>query len=179
MPSFLLFTNFHSHLNLDGYLVQLSGDQFGSEVDLFAQVFCQLLETLAENDPSGKNCLADGINIDSPKWVFEFNRVTFFITTFAPVYPPTHSRYTHEVNECFVLFQPEISFARHNLPPDTPKTNWDQPQTVRDRIRVQFRASSRDYLIRDTVNYPMSHDIVKPMGINDPPIEWWKYRKNI
>ena len=112
--------------------------------------------------------------VDKRGWVFEFNRITFFITTFAPFYPSSSSRYAFGAEDCFILLQPEISFAQHDLPPDTPETNWSRPVTVRDRIRTAFRDSGRGYLIRDTVYYPVVHDIVKPAREGeDPLVEWW------
>lgn len=105
--------------------------------------------------------------------MFEFSKITFFITTFSPCYPENNSRYTHGENECFILFQPEISFASHDLPEDTIVTNWDNPKTVRDKIRVNFKNNNREYLIRDTISYPMCHDIIKPLNKNDEVVKWW------
>ena len=111
--------------------------------------------------------------LDKRGWVFEFNRLTFFITTFAPFYPSSNSRYAFGAEDCFILLQPEISFAQHDLTPDTPETHWERPVTVRDGIRVAFRVAGREYVIRDTVYYPMVHDVVKPVRREDPLVEWW------
>lgn len=110
--------------------------------------------------------------------MFEFNRVTFFITTFAPFYPATSSRYAFNSEDCFILFQPEISFAHHDLVADTPETNWTEPRTVRDRIRVAYRDAGRGYTIRPSVKYPMCHDMIKHA---DPTttsqiVNWWQYK---
>lgn len=113
------------------------------------------------------------MNINNSRWVFEFSRVTFFITTFLPVYDQNHSRRTFGIDECFILFQPEVSFLAKNLTHDTPITNWENPVTVRDKIRVAFKNANKEYLIRETINYPMAHDMIKPLNKNDPIIEWW------
>jgi hypothetical protein len=106
--------------------------------------------------------------------------VTFFITTFAPFYPHSNSRYSFDAEDCFLLFQPEISFASHNLPADTPVTNWTSPQTVRDKIRVAYRTAGREYFIRNTVRYPMCHDMIKPLSSSNDSdselVNWWKYK---
>lgn len=115
----------------------------------------------------------DSKNIDKKGWVFEFNKVTCFITTFAPYYDETSPRYAFGAKDCYILFQPEISFAQHNIPIDTPKTNWDNPKTVRDKIRVAFRDAGRPYKIRETVYYPMCEDMIKPLGETDDIIKWW------
>ena len=66
------------------------------------------------------------------------------------------------------------SFAIHDIGDDTPKTNWEDPQTIRDKIRCAYKDNNRAYHIRDTVVYPAAHDIVKPLkeGVGDL-VEWW------
>ena len=98
------------------------------------------------------------------------------MTTFAPCYPSTNSRYSYKAEDCFILFQPELSFAVHNLPSDTPQTNWEYPRTVRDKIRCAFRDAKKPYQIRETVRYPICHDIIRPLKSDDEIINWWKYK---
>ena len=130
------------------------------------------LKTLSDNDPKGVNCM-DSSLIGKLGWVFEFNGETIFITTFAPFYKENHPRYSFGSENCYILFQPEISFAQHNLSPDTPNTNWENPKTARDRTRVAYKEAGRPYNIRDTVIYPNSHDIVTPLIPGDKVVEWW------
>lgn len=127
---------------------------------------------MAKNDPSNRNCMES--KIDRSGWVFEFSKITFFISTFLPIYNENHSRFTFGVKECFILLQPEVSFLAKNLTPDTPQTNWTNPITVRDKIRVAFKNSNKQYLIRNTVNYPMAHDMIKPIDNNELVIKWWQ-----
>ena len=54
----------------------------------------------------------------------------------------------------------------HDMPNDTPLTARDFPVTVRDKIRVAYKNSNRGYHIRDTINYPMSHDMIRPLSNN-------------
>lgn len=70
--------------------------------------------------------------------------------------------------------QPDISFALHDLPPDTPETNWDKPVTIRDRIRIAFRNAGRPYCMKHAYFNPMSWDVVKAINKDDPVLEWWK-----
>lgn len=132
-----------------------------------------MLQTLSDLDPAKVHCMNKSY-MDKKGWIFEFNSVTMFITTFAPFYPASSSRYAFESEDCFIVFQPEISFAQHDLPTDTPHTNWINPETVRDRIRIAFQKAGRGYTIRETIFYPVAHDIVKPMNEGEPLIEWWK-----
>ena len=112
--------------------------------------------------------------IDKGGWVFEFNKVTFFITTFAPFYPQDHPRYAHGADNSYILFQPELSFAFHDLPSDTPETNWDVPKTVRDRIRVAFKDAGRRYTVPDSIYHPMVEEMIRPVKETDDFYKWWK-----
>jgi FPC/CPF motif-containing protein YcgG len=125
----------------------------------------------SDSDPDQSKSM-DSQYIHTKNWVFEFCKRTFFITTFSPCYPQTHSRYSFESSNSYVLFQPESSFARHNLEPFTIHTNWTQPKTIRDKIRVAYKQAGREYLIRD---HPLSYEIIKPM-VNESTnvIEWWR-----
>uniref|UniRef100_A0A0B7ATI9 Uncharacterized protein n=1 Tax=Arion vulgaris TaxID=1028688 RepID=A0A0B7ATI9_9EUPU len=105
--------------------------------------------------------------------MFQFNKIIFFITTFAPFYPNTNSRYAFGCENCYILFQPEISFAIHDLPSDTAETNWIQPMTVRDKIRVAFRDAGREYEAPLIHRKPMVYEILKPVHSEDESILWW------
>ncbi|XP_076451570.1 uncharacterized protein LOC143287457 [Babylonia areolata] len=173
VPMFLKFSMVCQELGLDGFLFLLPGKEYGANLQVFGKAVRRVLQTVSDLDPAGFRCM-DKSYLDKRGWVFEFNRITYFITTFAPFYPPSSSRYAHGAEDAFVLFQPEVSFAQHDLPPDSVKTNWDQPVTVRDRIRRAFRDAGREYKIRDTLFYPMVHEIVKPVREHeDPEVQWW------
>ncbi len=100
------------------------------------------------------------------------------MTSFAPCYPRTSSRFSYECLDAYILLQPEMSFAQHDIPFDTPKTNYQHPKTIRDKIRTSFKQAGRPYLIRKTVNYPMAFDIVKPLTDSETPVEWWNMYQN-
>lgn len=112
--------------------------------------------------------------IDKKGWWFEFDGESFFITTFAPCYPPTHSRYAFGIKDkTYVFFQPEYSFAWHDIGDDTPHTNWDNPVTIRDKIRVEFQKAGRPYLIPDSIYYSPAPYIVDPVDIQGEKLQWW------
>ncbi len=131
-----------------------------------------MLTTLSDNDPAGVHCM-DKSYVGKKGWVFEFNTVTFFVTTFAPFYPQSHSRYSFGASDCYILLQPEISFAQYDLNEDTPFTNWENPKTSRDKIRCAFKEAGREYPIRSTVYYPTAHDVVRPIASDGQVVEWW------
>ncbi len=109
---------------------------------------------------------------------FEFCKITFFITTFSPVYPETHSRYSFNAKNCYILFQPEVSFALHDLPPDSANTAWDAPVTIRDKIRVAYKNANRPYHVRSTTHYPMAHDMIRPLNSDSGLIKWWLFKSD-
>lgn len=137
------------------------------------------MKLLSDYHPKAIHCM-DKSYIEQPGWVFQFNRITFFVTTFAPFYPKTHSRYSFGTENGYILFQPEISFAQHDIPDDTPHTNWAEPRTIRDQIRVAFNKAGRMYKIRQSLSYPMVHDILMPVhDSKNEIICWWKMDKQL
>ena len=161
-------------LHLDGFVFELPGDEFGKDVHLFGQGVRRVLKHVSDHDLSGFHCMNKSY-LSKIGWSFEFNGVPIFVTTFAPCYPDTHSRYSFGTDNAFILFQPMYSFAIHDIGKDTPHTNWECPVTVRDKIRVAYKENNREYFIRDTIVYPTAHDIVKPLkeGVGDL-VEWWR-----
>ena len=133
-----------------------------------------MLKCISDHDPSGFYCMNKSY-VSKVGWSFEFGGSPIFVTTFAPCYPETHSRYAFGAENSFILLQPMYSFAIHDIGEDTPHTNWECPVTVRDKIRVAYKVSKRPYYIRDTIYYPAAHDIVKPLkeGIGEV-VEWWR-----
>jgi len=163
--------------DLDGFCVELDDpsareggpDQLGKCVRIF-------LTALAKNDPSDKEntCMKNSRFIGRAGWTFQFCKARFFLTVFAPCYPETSSRYGFGSSHAFLLFQPEESFLRHDLPPDTPHTTWDHPKTVRDRARVRYSQAGRKYHIPDSVSYPAAEHIVKPLNEDGMQVvRWW------
>ncbi|XP_045163543.2 uncharacterized protein LOC123527890 [Mercenaria mercenaria] len=176
LPMLLKFTIKCSSQKLDAFLIELPGKIYGENVQDFGDGIYKVLKVISDNDPAKIHCMNKSY-IDKRGWVFEFNKVTFFITTFAPFYPENHPRYAFGAKDCYILLQPEMSFAFHDLPPDTTETNWDQPQTVRDKIRVAFKDAGRSYYIPDSVYSPMVFEILRPISEQDSSYEWWKSGK--
>lgn len=172
VPQLIRFLVVGAILHLDGFVFKLPGEEFGQNIHDFARGVYRVLKCLSSADPSGMRCMEQ--NIDRKEWHFVFNGEMIFVTTFAPCYPSSSSRYAHGAEHGFVLLQPMYSFSHHDIGEDTPTTNWENPKTFRDKIRVAFKANGRPYHIRDTVFYPTAHDIVKPLHEGEDIIEWWK-----
>lgn len=159
---------------LDGFVFEIRGKEYSSNIHVFGKTVYRVLKTISDHDPSGIHIM-NSKKLGKKGWVFQFAGVTFFVTTFAGCYPKTNSRYAFGVTDCcFVLLQPELSFLYHDLSDDTPETNWDNPVTERDKIRVAYKKAGREYNIPPTIFYPMTDHIVMPLKIGDPLVPWYK-----
>ena len=171
---FIKFLTVGPTLHLDGFVFALPGNEFGRDVDQFGQGVRRMLKCISDHDPKGFHCMNKSY-VSKVGWSFEFNGVPIFVTTFAPCYPSNHARFAFGAEQAFILFQPMYSFAIHDIGEDTPHTNWDNPVTVRDKIRMAYRENNRAYYVRDTVFYPAAHDIVKPLKEGEGElVEWWR-----
>jgi small GTP-binding protein len=161
---------------LDGFCIELDDPTLTKETgnpQHLGDCVRRMLTHLALNDPSGENSMKVSY-IGKRGWRFRFNQCDFFVTTFAPCYPATSSRFAFGCGRAFVLLQPELSFARHDLPLDTAHTNWEEPKNIRDETRIAFRKAGKGYHIPTTTKYPMAEHIVKPLyddGQN--VVHWW------
>lgn len=164
IPSILKFITLADEgEKLDGYVIEIKGSKYCKDLTSFTATVRQTLEYISKYDPIGLDVMKMK-SISSSSWYYSLCNVPIFITTFAPFYSKNNCRYMHSIEElsdyCYILLQPEISFLRHNIGNDTPKTNWDNPETIRDKIRVNFRNHSRGYFIPPTISYPISEMIV-------------------
>lgn len=174
IPAVIKFFAVAESLHLDGFVFELPGIQFGMDVKSFGKGVYRVLKYISDQDPAGYHCMNKSF-VSQIGWSFEFNAVPIFVTTFAPCYPENHSRYAFGAQNAFILLQPMYSFAIHEIGHDTPTTNWSNPQTIRDKIRVAYKENGRPYYIRDTIYYPMAHDVVKPL-VEGPGnvVKWWR-----
>ncbi|KAK3105295.1 hypothetical protein FSP39_021790, partial [Pinctada imbricata] len=171
--TFLQFTIVCRQSKLDGFVFEIPTTNYAEDVQKFGNTVRRVLKTLSDHDPRQYHCMNKSY-VGKTGWVFEFNKVTFFITTFASFYPESNSRYSFGCENSFILLQPELSFALHDLSPDTPETNFEHPVTERDRIRKCYRDAGRGYRIPKDIRQPMAWDIVKPVNECDDIVEWWK-----
>jgi len=185
LPMMLQFLERGEEEGLDAFIFEIRGrGKYFSNLEAFGKTVREVLATISKHDPKGRHCMMQKHIADSG-WFFQFNGKPIFVTTFAPFYPESSSRFMFpedcNKDSCFILLQPEYSFLNKNLENDSPDTNWDNPTTVRDRIRVNFRSKGRGYEIPKTVRYPPALHIVKPLDWQKTirggcPFQhqWWK-----
>jgi len=162
--------------SLDGFCVQIQCPRPKTPAEL-GEYIRRFLTVISDEDPQKEGMMRVNY-IGSRGWRFRFAAIDFFVTTFAPCYPSTSSRYDFGTGKTFLLLQPEASFLRHKLPLDTAITNDDESSgtmTVRDKTRVAFRKAGRSYYIPDTIHYPPAEHIVKPV-VDDGSslVVWWE-----
>ena len=161
--------------NVDGFCIELDDAMArdGGPKEL-GECVRRMLSALSDHDPAGEQVMRKKY-IGQRGWRFRFNKHDFFLTTFAPCYPPTSSRYAFGTGRAFLLLQPYASFGRHDLPYDTPDTNWETPKTIRDKTRVAFRDAGRAYHIPKTTRYPAAEHIVRPLDDGgEKVVRWWE-----
>eukprot|EP00397_Hematodinium_sp_SG-2012_P048028 GEMP01054851.1.p1 GENE.GEMP01054851.1~~GEMP01054851.1.p1 ORF type:complete len:223 (+),score=45.93 GEMP01054851.1:496-1164(+) len=183
IPKFVQFLAKACKNEADVFLFEVTEDHSTvglTNVEEFGQLVRRVLTAFSTYDPAEYDCMASKA-IGDTMWYFEWSREPIFVTVFSPVYPETHAR--HIGSDCksmFVLFQPEIIFLNHRLTPDVPAqcTNWKNPETMRDRIRVRFMKCGRPYFIPDTTRYPPARYVVPPACplsvMRGEFTAWWK-----
>lgn len=184
MPALLKFISLIESPNFkfDGFVIEIKGKQYSSDLAAFSKTVRIVLQTISELDPSGLNTMS--MRVLSSQWHFSLCTIPIFVTTFAPFYGPDHARYmgkntNDNRDSSFLLLQPEEAFHRHRIGLDTPQTSWQDPQTVRDKIRVSFREKGRSYYIPPEVSYPVAEHFVphpeniKADELKQPLVHFW------
>ena len=198
IPAITKFMSLVEEQPLDGFLIEVVGQQYGKSVDAFAVTVRRVLTAISRHDPSGLNCM-NMKSITTSSWYFSFGGVPIFVTSFAPCYPSSHCRYMHlstyfaadedaphgsqhghnKDQSCYILLQPEESFLRRGIGADTPHTEWKDPRSARDKIRLKFLESGRAYHIPETTRYAVANTFVLPhdCALRGDGVRFWDTEK--
>jgi len=151
---------------LDGFVMEVIGKQYCSTYENFKETAHKVLVELG-----GKE---EEIAKRTDGWHVSYQGEPCFISTFAPFYSPSSSRYMFQLSSassisslfsifkssslysCFILIQPRCSFQLYSLSPLTTEegTEWQNPTTIRDRIRCLYKKHGRKYFIlKDLDNF--------------------------
>jgi YqcI/YcgG family len=149
-----------------GVLAIHGADELRS-VSAGAALVRSLLLGLRERDPSCERPLT--ADIDDPGWDFEFSGERFFVSLFAPFYPPGHSRWSGERDIAFLLLQPERGFRRFGISSQHPSRDL-----LSERVHQRFKRHGQDYDLELNTSKPKALRYVKPLAIGDPPVRWWE-----
>lgn len=164
----LVFSAICDNEELDGFVIEIPKEYCQSEMT-FATSVNQILKTLASISPSGKDCMANPESVDRKGWIFEFNSVTFFITSFAPFYPPTHCRFGFGIKHGYILLQPEVSFLRNGVPFSS-TSDHEKRTNIRRHISEAFRKADRPFRF---VNPTASAAEYVVLDSNGNSVSWW------
>ena len=164
-----------ARLGLDGFLIEIRGEKLVNSVEAWGESVRLALSAISSRNEDKYDCMTKSY-IDKPGWAFEFCKEPVFVTTFAPFYPSDNARYQFDApkDSAYILLQPEFSFMLHNIGMDTAQTNWENPQTIRDRIRIDYKKAGRPYEIPDTIHYSSAIGVVPPINLGEPQPQWWK-----
>lgn len=164
------FTNAVREEELDGFVVEFDGLEYGQAIPSLAGCLNRFLRSLSHEDPLHSDCMRKVI--DMPEWEFSFAGERVFIIVFAPCYAKSSSRYGFGCENVFVLLQPQSSFEHHKIP------RGYELGLLRARIRSAFHSVGADYdtgTLAAIMNGPLEAvRFIKPLTPDDPPVQWWK-----
>jgi hypothetical protein len=108
--------------------------------------------------------------ISEPEWDFRFDRGSFFLSLFAPVYPASHSRWSVEEDVAFLLMQPERGFRRFGVSSKRPERG-----RLSERVHQGFARKGQHYDLSINLEPAKALRYIKPLEDSDPPIAWWQH----
>jgi hypothetical protein len=152
---------------LDLFVMEIRDPAHTSTLPAFTKLLRYVLFAFAERDPLRSEPLTAGI--ESLEWNFRYRGMDFFIPTFAPFYPPTHTRYSQDELSAFIVLQPDHSFSRRGINSQSPH---------RERLTSQTRAICECLEYQYNVNLvsgtPKAIRYVHPVDPFGAPIRWWE-----
>ncbi|MCJ7841654.1 YqcI/YcgG family protein [Lederbergia sp. NSJ-179] len=166
LPSLMRFTKCAEIEALDGFVIEVRDDRYANDIDGLSTVLKETFNVIAENDPTGKNCMKE--NIEDENWQFSFNNVRLFVTTFANFYSENNPRYSPIVGSSFIFLQPEFSFDHHRIHFGNPHRD-----KTKETIRKVFKRKGCIYeaeLIKQPIE---AYKYIKPLHMDDDPVRWW------
>jgi len=160
-----------NEVKLDGFVFEIPGVENCDTVETFGETVRKVLTIISNHDPACFHSM-DHDDIGRRGWSFTFDQIYIFVTCFAPCYPPTNARYSYESKDsCFVLLQPQSSFELHDIGEDH---GWDDSKdTMRQKIRNNFKKNGRLYLVPDARIYAAAPMIVPPLNLGEPFLKWY------
>jgi hypothetical protein len=123
---------------------------------------------LRERDTTISEPLTEGIS--DPGWDFCFENGAFFVSLFAPIYPPTHSRWSVEKNVAFLLMQPERGFRRFGV-----SSHRCGRKKLSEAVHHRFKRYGQRYDLLLNLESAKALRYVKPLRPGDLPIAWWEH----
>jgi len=152
---------------LDLFVIEIRDRTLTSTLPAFAKTLRDVLFAFAERDPLRSQLLTEGI--ESPEWNFDYRGVDFFVPTFAPFYPPEHTRYSQDELSAFIVLQPDHSFSRRGINSQSPHRERLTSQT-----RDLFESMGYQYNVNLITGTPKALRYVHPVDPFGTPIRWWE-----
>lgn len=146
-----------------GFVVEICDPRAG-DLYFVTELLKTGLQQLSRFDPERSDCLKR--DIEDTGWQFEFAGLRLFVNTFAPCYPPAHSKRIEDTERVYLFLQPEYSF-------DICGVNRDNLAAKR-MIRRRFAEAGSPYSGELIDRRVEAYLYMFPLDPDDPPVRWWE-----
>ena len=165
VPTMISFTKAALLEGLDGFVVQIGGQEHVDTMHGLSETFRHLLSALADRDPQTNPGLHG--DIERPGWQFQFNGLRLFVSVFSPLYPTGHSR--RSSTGTFVMFQPEESFTAHGI-----GSGSSGEGIQKSDVREAFLAAGQWYSTSIVDSRVEAHIYLLPSTPDGAVVRWWE-----
>lgn len=167
MPDFLSCVASQDEVNAaDAWVLAVRQPELVCRLADLASTTRRILCAITEHETPGRDLLRE--NIGDSSWQLTWFGLDWFVVAFGPCYSVEHPRYSHSPDTAYLMMQPVISFERFGI------TTEPKSYPLRRRIRDDFakRGLPLDEALMETSI--MAEKFVKPLGIGDDAIRWWR-----
>ena len=144
------------------FIVEIRETEFALDLENFAGIFYKLLHKIHLKDKNATEYFTRGI--EKMSWDFTFDKVKFFVSTFAPFYENNHPRYSFSNDTCFVMFQPDKVFDKFGINSKNPKR-----EEITKRVKELFLSKGFKYSLKYVRGSLKAERYLKPTDLNAPP----------
>jgi FPC/CPF motif-containing protein YcgG len=166
LPQFLLFVTEGIQNGYELFIVEVRQESIISRIQNFAGFLNKLLHEIHLLDTKAVRYFTEGI--ETMEWDFTFNKVRFFVPTFAPFYEKNHPRYSFNSDTAFIMFQPDSTFDKYNISSKNSNRN-----EITERVKNLFLENNINYNLRYVRGSIKAIRYLKPVNLQGSPIKWW------
>lgn len=166
LPQFLRFVKVGIQNGYELFVIEVRQESIIEGIQSFAGFLNKLLHDIHLLDTKAVRYFTEGI--ETMEWDFTFNKIRFFIPTFAPFYKKSHPRYSFNQDTAFIMFQPDSTFDKHNINSKNPDRD-----EVTEKIKSLFLENNISYSLKYVKGSFKAIRYLKPINLEDPPIKWW------
>jgi hypothetical protein len=167
VSSFIKFFESEKVTMYDLFVCEVREKVIVSSIVNIAGYLNKLLNEIHKTDHLAVTNISEGI--EKMDWDFYYLNTPFFVAVFGPMYQKNHPRFSFSNDTAFVMFQPDSTFDRYNI-----NSQSESRSTITSRVMTLFETQGFDYNVKLVSGSPKAIRFLKPIDLNDQPIEWWK-----